>query len=85
MDEAVLKLSICANFAHGSFLSGDKQLKRRECLYDYLTTVADAAWFENLSSELGLEEEGAHTMSVEEIMESSAMRRRGKFEPCLQC
>ncbi|CAE6958766.1 unnamed protein product [Symbiodinium sp. CCMP2592] len=81
LQESALKLSICANFSHGSWLSGDKHERMREALFAYMEERG-SEWFEELAVELGWEFDGVSGEAFLDactVMQSNAMRRRGKF------
>ena len=82
LQESVLKLSIAANYSHGSFLSGDKWEKRREALAEYLENKG-VEYFNDLAGELGYEaDDGGFEypiLDASEVLESAAIRRRGKY------
>ena len=81
LTEAALKLSICANFGHGSFLSDDKYLKRRECLEEYLQQQ-NPDFFQDLCEELGdtdVAAPGQEALRFHEVLDSAGIRRRGRF------
>ena len=80
MQESCLKLSICANFAHGAWLSGDKHEKLRESLVAYMEEQGPE-WFDDLAGELGwdADDHGAPLLDINDVMLAGAMKRRGKF------
>ena len=84
LQESALKLSICCNYSHGSFLSGDHYEQKREALQAYLETK-DREWMDDLAADLGLEADGDGDplLTLEDVMKSGAVRRRGKFETYL--
>ena len=86
LQESSLELSICANFSHGSFLSGDKHAKQREVLSDFMSQQSDC-WFDDIATELGLHEEDPSSSGLlyaSDVLNSGGIRRRGKFDPCSQ-
>ncbi|OLP73380.1 hypothetical protein AK812_SmicGene47403, partial [Symbiodinium microadriaticum] len=82
LQESVLKLSVAANYSHGSFLSGDKWEKRKEALAEYLDGKG-VEYFDDLAGELGYEadDDGFDypILDASELLQCAAIRRRGKY------
>ena len=79
-----MKLTIIANYGHGSFGSGDRHLTRQEHLQSWLSK-RDQAYYETIADEisldrgqLGLDTEGAR-LCMSDFLEANSIKTRGGF------
>ena len=87
LDTSVLKLTILANFGHGSFTNGDKTFVRREFLSNYMQKTATedmlATLAENLSFDRGISDFAFSPEDVaamlDSFMDAKTIGTRGKF------
>lgn len=78
-----LKLTIACNFAHGAFRSGDKRIKMKECLSDFLKKQ-DSDWWqtfcEDLAEDRGFQrEENSPLELLEDVISSRSIASKGRY------
>jgi hypothetical protein len=83
LEFSALKLTICCNFNHGAFLSGDKLADKREYMAEYLSTQ-DAEYYAEKSELIAFDrgEEACPEMvpvMLADMMSSKSMTNRMPF------
>lgn len=84
-----MRLTIAANYAHGTKITGERATNRRKYLMQYLDKQT-TEWFEDLASDIQLDrrlesEVNSYDarMLVEDYLDCPSIRGRGKYDPCL--
>ena len=91
----VLRLTIAANYAHGTKITGERSSARREYLRLFLAEQ-DQAYFQDIHEEIlldrkismvdddtdGLVDMDTRSM-IEEYLDSPSIRRKGAYDACL--
>ena len=86
LQTSLLKLTICCNHSHGAFLSGDRGVRMKECLQDWLLE-RNLEWWESFREDMRCVPTGRVTnpvLSLEELMNSNLIRNKGRFVASLQ-
>ena len=82
---SLLKLSIACNHSHGSFLSGDRAIRMRECLQEWLQRK-DENWFAEFTEDMGRGRADCTNetplVTFDEIMNSHLIKSKGRFATC---
>ena len=88
LDTSMLKLTVIANFGHGSFNNCDRHFTRLEVMQDYLSSQTDE-WFEcqadKWAFDKGIPMDSEWVPSATDWLESPALTNRGLFATWLQC
>ena len=88
LDTSMLKLTVIANFGHGSFNNCDRHFTRLEVMQDYLSSQTDE-WFEcqadKWAFDNGIPMDSEWVPSATDWLESPALTNRGLFATWLQC
>lgn len=86
----VLRLTIAANYGHGTKITGERATKRRRYLKQYVEKQC-TEWFEDLAEEIRLDRrlelsDVDHVnarLLVEDYLQSPSICGRGKYDPCI--
>ena len=81
----LLRLTVCANYAHGPWTNGDRLVLKQQALESYLDKQSED-WFSDMAEEIArdageselLSEEQARA-SMSDFLDSEAIRNRGAF------
>lgn len=82
----LMRLTIVANYGHGTKIGGERSSNRRDALKAYLAKQSDE-WFEDISNEICLDRNicsdecgsEAACVMIEDFMDCASIRKRGDY------
>ena len=84
MNLSLMKLTIAANYSHGTTIGGERRMMRLEYLRQFLERQDDE-YFEELAAEISMDRgcvtdpESAHFL-IDDYLESPSLKNRGIFD-----